>query len=458
LIDPPNRLAGRDNLNSIKTASSYAAQFACVGADCEDTCCAGWTVPVDQAAFERFQQLPSSPLKVLLEASIELKPMGSPHFAILRMDAQTGCPIQTPSGLCQLHAQHGEEVLSETCRQYPRYKQSINDQTEVALALSCPEAARLVLFHPNLLGIAGNTKPVGASEPPNLHAESPLMAWAGQIRALILWLVASNRQYPLWQRMFLLSIFCHRLDALKAGHTEDRIPALLAGFQSTVTAGSLRPAFEVLEANGESQMDVVLQLAGILLHQSNVRPRFVECVQAFTAGIGNSPGATLASLTAGYSTAHEQWFSPFLARHPYILENWLVNAILRHRFPFGQQSQAGTDTASAVEQFDGLAANFALMRGLLTSVAGHYREQFAASHVVHTVQASSKHFEHHPDFLVKARALLQETGLNDARGTAILLHEASENKPTATLPLTQDLPLALGRKPVQSEGTARNLS
>jgi lysine-N-methylase len=46
-----------------------------------------------------------------------------------------------------------------------------------------------------------------------------------------------------------------------------------------------------------------------------------------------------------------------------------------------------------------LTAQFALIKGLLIGVAGFHGEAFSAAHVVHAVQAASKHFEHHPEFL-----------------------------------------------------------
>jgi hypothetical protein len=72
-----------------------------------------------------------------------------------------------------------------------------------------------------------------------------------------------------------------------------------------------------------------------------------------------------------------------------------------------------------------LTAQFALMKGLLIGVAGFHREGFAARHVVHTVQAASKHFEHHPDFLNMAHVLLMESRMDGARGMAILLRNAN---------------------------------
>lgn len=419
-------------------AVNYAARFVCIGGECEDTCCAGWTVPVDRLALERFSQLPESRLKQDLQAAIEPKQPPSPHLAVIRMNSEHRCPLQDAAGLCRVHAQLGGDALPETCRQYPRYTQTINGRTETALALSCPEAVRLVLFTPDLLGPEG-AKSAGLGAP-SLDASQPLHAWADQIRALVLWLVAGNRSYPLWQRMFLLRLLCHRLDQLRTSGTEHQTPALLAEFEASVASGALRPAMDQLPNSTAAQLDVVLQLAGLMLQHSNLPPRFVECVNAFTTGIGNGPGATLASLAAGYETARERWFEPFVAQHPQMLENWLVNAIIRHRFPFGWQSKEEHAPTTAVQEFDGLAANFALMRGLLIGVAGFHREAFGSAQVVHTVQAASKHFEHHPEFLSRARTLLLETGLADARGSALLLHEGLRRAPRPMAPAVQDQP------------------
>lgn len=107
------------------------------------------------------------------------------------------------------------------------------------------------------------------------------------------------------------------------------------------------------------------------------------------------------------------------ARRPYILENYLVNNILRCGFPFGS-APAGTPVSMSRE-FALLTAQFALVKGLLIGVTGFHREAFNAAHVVHTVQAASKHFEHHPEFLHLAYQLLVESRMDGVRGLAILL-------------------------------------
>ena len=202
----------------------------------------------------------------------------------------------------------------------------------------------------------------------------------------------------------------------------------LVDFASAVATGSLRAAMEALPLDRSAQLDVVLRLAGMLLHRSNVRPRFVECVHAFTTGIGNGSSATLESLTEHYASAHDRCYAPFFGRHPHILENYLANTILRCRFPFGKEGAKTTMERECAL----LTAQFALIKGFLIGVAGFHREAFSAEHVVHTVQATSKHFEHHPEFLDLAYELLRESQMEGASGTGDPAPECGASRPQTT--------------------------
>ena len=409
----------------------YAESFRCIGSACEDTCCQGWSVPIDQAAFEKYQSLPSSPLRTLVDASLLAmpEPASPATFAKIQMNGSNQCPLLTADRLCSIQAELGEGFLSHACATYPRIHQSIGGIRQTALSLSCPEAARLVLPSPNLLSpeqLAAIESPT--PEPfamPLPDGSLSLDPWLLPIRRVILSLVC-NRAYPLWQRLFLLGVFCRRLDSIAASHFARSVPRFLADFEATIASGALLPAMEALPLNLSAQLDVVLRLAGMLLHRSNVRPRFVECVQAFTAGIGNGPGAILESLTARYAQAHDRYFAPFIRRQPHILENYLVNTILRCRFPFGPEDAPADAPHSMAREYALLTAQFALTKGFLIGVAGFHREAFSAVHVVHTLQAASKHFEHHPEFLRLAYELLVESRMDGAWGLAILLRNAKE--------------------------------
>jgi lysine-N-methylase len=443
----------------------YHKKFRCIGSACEDTCCHGWGVPIDKATYEKYVSLPPGPLTTLIHQSITLQPeeaRANPlTFAQIEMSPTHQCPMLSDERLCRIQTQFGEELLSRICAVYPRVTKEIAGVREVALTLSCPEAARIVLLDPDLLspspvdsgladsglaysGLADSGLPHpapvdrdaslarltsqldrhAATDSDSPEQPSPILPWIWPIRRLVLSMIR-NRAYPLWQRLFLLGLFCRRLEAIFAGEAVRGVDAFLRDFEATVASGSLRPAMETLPSDPAAQLDIVLRLAGVMLKVSNVLPRFAQCALEFTTGIGNGPGATIESLTRGYILANDRWLAPFLARHPHILENLLINTVFRTRFPLGPVAPPPQAPSSLTRQVEILTAQFVLTRGLLTGSAGFHRDSFSTDHVVFAVQSAAKHFEHHPDFLDRAHALLVESHMDGARGLAILVRDAT---------------------------------
>ncbi|KAA6461978.1 hypothetical protein DYQ86_10110 [Acidobacteria bacterium AB60] len=418
-------------------APTFTDNFRCIGSACEENCCRGWSVPVNRSAYVKLQTLPASPLRTLIDSSIVLassdsgtEGFGTEGFAKIRMNDANVCPMVTSEGLCQIHAQLGSDYLPNVCATYPRIQRSLGGAEQNALALSCPEAVRVALLNPIAWKQAIPVlQTAGDSKPENLSSSS---AWA--IRTAVLELI-TNRNYPLWQRLLLLGVLCQKLDALSSGWPQSELTECLRTFDSAIATGTWQPALEGLPVDLSSQVDAVLRLAGLMLQKSNVTSAFVECINAFTAGIGNSPTATLETLTEGYRAAHDNYFAPFFARHPHILENYLINTILRLQFPFGGEGAARETSAS--REFTTLLAHFALTRGLLVGVAGFHQENFSADHLVHALATSSKHFDHHPEFPAMAFALMVERRLDGLNGAAILVkNQRSDSRVAQTNPLS----------------------
>lgn len=66
--------------------------------------------------------------------------------AIMKRDPATDHCVQFSAGWCRIHQHYGSDFLGDACHFYPRINRALNDTVLTALALSCPEAARLMLY------------------------------------------------------------------------------------------------------------------------------------------------------------------------------------------------------------------------------------------------------------------------------------------------------------------------
>jgi lysine-N-methylase len=128
----------------------YAKAFRCIGPDCEDTCCQGWDVIIDQDAYEGLQSLPDFAPK-FKEHLVVIGNATVGEYARIQLTSSCTCPFLSAERLCSIQTEHGERYLPDICADYPRATQRIDGLRETALMLACPEAARLVLLNPALV-------------------------------------------------------------------------------------------------------------------------------------------------------------------------------------------------------------------------------------------------------------------------------------------------------------------
>ncbi len=251
-----------------------------------------------------------------------------------------------------------------------------------------------------------------------------LVSYFWPIREFAIGLIR-NRNYSLWQRMFLLGTFSRRLEAVARGEIKGGFSAMLKGFSAAVALGSLRASIETIPADLTLQLGMVLELVKLRSNYALQTPRLFECIDVFCRGIGYGPESALENLSAEYGKAYERYFAPFFAEHPHILENYLINTMFRMLFPFvvedGAKLLDRRATPEPAREFAFLATDFALIKGLLIGVAGGHKEAFSTEHVVQTIQSASKHFEHNHEVVVKAHQILVEKKLDNAHGLTMLL-------------------------------------
>ncbi|HWE30014.1 MAG TPA: flagellin lysine-N-methylase, partial [Polyangia bacterium] len=132
----------------------YMHRFRCIGPECEDNCCHGWTVEVDAPAHERMQkltQLHSPAERRRYAAAVAHVELGGKKHArrttVFRLRGDGTCVMLEKSGLCHIQGTFGEKLLSDVCAIYPRRVQKVGEALELSGMVSCPEMSRQLLLH-----------------------------------------------------------------------------------------------------------------------------------------------------------------------------------------------------------------------------------------------------------------------------------------------------------------------
>lgn len=118
---------------------NYFNEFKCIASECEDTCCAGWEIVIDDETHKRYENVEGD-FGDILRSKI-VKSDGENIFLL----NNGNCSFLNEKKMCEIYINLGEDYLCYTCQQFPRYTEEFLDLREIGLSLSCPEAARIIL-------------------------------------------------------------------------------------------------------------------------------------------------------------------------------------------------------------------------------------------------------------------------------------------------------------------------
>lgn len=124
----------------IYTYPDYYKEFKCIADKCDDTCCAGWQIVVDDESLERYKTVSEKhPFKDRLDSSIDW------DEGVFKQDRCRRCAFLNDNNLCDMFTALGEDSLCHTCTSYPRHIEEFDNLREITLSISCPEVARILL-------------------------------------------------------------------------------------------------------------------------------------------------------------------------------------------------------------------------------------------------------------------------------------------------------------------------
>ena len=114
-----------------RTYPDYYDDFNCIADKCPQTCCAGWQIEIDEDALNRYREK-------------AIKTVDFKHECFFQ-DKEKRCMNLNENGLCKLILEHGEDILCNTCRLFPRHIEEFENVREYSLSISCPEVAAYLL-------------------------------------------------------------------------------------------------------------------------------------------------------------------------------------------------------------------------------------------------------------------------------------------------------------------------
>ena len=322
--------------------------FRCIGAACEDTCCGDWGVSIDRKTYEKYQACGDPELQSPLHEFVTINTANGNDQDFARITlTDNRCPFLA-EGLCSIQLKLGESYLSNTCASYPRSVNVIDATVERSLYLSCPEAARLVLLNQSSSELkdqtaeAGDRAIQGAPTLDSLHANRAKTSYPHfqQVRELFLD-VLREVAYPRWQRLAILARQAEELNAILNSSQSPDEQAPATGEFVRRSRDCLRAKFievsGVVEARPLIQIETVLELIVARIGSDFTASRFLECYREFMEGIRWGPDSTIEDIACRLMEARLDSYAPFINRHEYLLDNFMVNYAFRTVLPYGHR-------------------------------------------------------------------------------------------------------------------------
>lgn len=396
----------------------YMKQFSCIGSACEDSCCIGWRVNIDEETYKKYKKTSDAELKPLFAKNVtrQRSNASSKSYAKIKMDKGGNCSFLSEEKLCRVQMNLGEEFLSNTCAVYPRSINSINDVVEKSATMSCPEAARLALLNPN--GVEFDEVEEPANTPgfivrnlktDELKKTPQKYFWELRIFSIQ---VLQDRTYTLSERLILLGMFYQKVQEYIDQGYIDEIPNIIAKYTNVMADRGMKAMLVEVPSQLAIQMELCKELVDYRYSQGINSHRYFECLTEMLSGINYTKESTVEEVTNHYKKAIEDYYNPFMSEHEYILENYVVNHVFKNLFPF--------ELKTLFDDYVMLIIHYSMIKLHLIGMAG-FHQGLTTDLIIKLIQSFAKTVEHNNTYLIRIFDLLKDNKFTTMPYMAILI-------------------------------------
>lgn len=411
---------------------SHYESFRCIGAECEDNCCAGWSVHIDKATYGKYQASADPMFGSKLNSLININPksVGDDDYAAIALNEAT-CPFLSDR-ICSIQQRLGEGYLSNMCATYPRVINQVDDVLQRSLDLSCPGAARTVLLNRRPIEFedmdftdgsirAGSVPSLDTS---GMQTSAEPFGFFRDIQRIVVSLL-QDRSYSIWKRLLLVGSLCEKLEETGSQGWNREAPAAIQRHLDNLRNGQAGEPQAICSVDPKLQLETVLDLIVARITSDANPRRFLECYKEFMEGIQWTSKSTLSEMGDRYSKAFSEHYAPFIATNEHMLENYLVNYAHRTLFPFGvpESNHRLRDPrvpSLVTARYMLMVGYYAITQTLLIGTAGFHKRAFGASHALKAIQSCTKTFEHSTNYPTRLLGMLAEKGMTTPASLSVL--------------------------------------
>jgi len=342
----------------------YVSRFRCIGGECEDTCCSGWDINIDKKTYAAYSDPAKAypkPLRSLFKNTLQIQtpPTREKFASTINQPGTDDCPF-LQARWCAIHRDIGEDKLSNTCFNFPRYTRDILGSIEQSLTLSCPEAARQALLASDAFDFVEGEISIRPETLKVITEKSGLsLDEMNEIRIFCFQLMRMEAMQT-WEKLVVLGAFCREMDRFVSEENPPSVVDLLGNFQFVLESGEAVKMFSRVEPDHALQAKLFHTVWKTRKDQarSPLRQRVQDAIaHALDADRENA-------LIENYHRGLKN-LPAALAVTPYLLDHYVLNEMFRDFFPFGAQS--------AYQSYLGIVFRFGMLRFMLAAMSTEAR-------------------------------------------------------------------------------------
>ncbi len=366
---------------------SYYTDFACIGGRCEDTCCAGWQITIDEKTYNKYKKVKHVGLGKQFAKDIVRKKLTTDTSSFAKVKLKNNrCAFLTEDGWCHIYNELGESYLSKTCAEYPRTCNKVGEVLEYSLTPSCPEATRQIICRKEGICFDETTQaePLTVSATITIH-ETHKESWRDAYRAIRGHAIAilQDRAQPFETRLLRLGTYFKWVDSCAQTQNLESLqemPAHLDTDDAHLLA--VRPMLEL-----------AILLKQLFKDKKDRIARYQCFLDQVLQGLSLDQKINFQEAKAAYEQGEASYTTAILEAHPYFLENYFVNYMYERCMPL--------DGQTTYESYKRMLLYYYLIKVHLIGLAGTQVLDEAA--VVQTIQLFTKTYDHGENYIQRVQ-------------------------------------------------------